>query len=98
LGRKIEIKMAKSEIVNAGKAGVPGAASSWFSRNWQALRSFYGEVRNEMRRVTSPSWKEVRATTTVVIITVFIFGLFFFAVDGVLRVSLDALIRHLAGR
>jgi preprotein translocase subunit SecE len=35
----------------------------------------------EMRRVTWPSWKQVRATTVVVIIAVFVFAAYFFVVD-----------------
>ena len=35
----------------------------------------------EMRRVTWPSWKQVRATTLVVIITVFLFAAYFRLVD-----------------
>ena len=32
-----------------------------------------------------PSWKEVRATTTVVVITVFIFGVYFFLIDNLIQ-------------
>jgi len=45
------------------------------------IKTFYNDVRNEMRKVTAPSWKEVRATTTVVVITVFIFALYFAVID-----------------
>jgi preprotein translocase subunit SecE len=45
------------------------------------IRAFYNDVRSEMRKVTAPSLKEVRATTTVVVITVFIFGLYFAVID-----------------
>jgi len=45
------------------------------------IRSFYNDVRSEMRKVTAPTFKEVRATTTVVVITVFIFGLYFAVID-----------------
>jgi preprotein translocase subunit SecE len=38
-------------------------------------------VRGEMRKVTAPSWKEVQATTTVVVITVFLFALYFAVID-----------------
>jgi preprotein translocase subunit SecE len=48
------------------------------------IKSFYGDVRNEMRKVTTPTRKEVEATTIVVIITVFIFGVYFWVVDSVL--------------
>ena len=44
-------------------------------------RSFFSDVRNEMRKVTFPSTKEVRATTLVVIITVFVFALYFWLID-----------------
>ena len=47
----------------------------------ERIRSFYNDVRTEMRKVTAPTLKEVRATTTVVVITVFIFGLYFAVID-----------------
>jgi preprotein translocase subunit SecE len=52
---------------------------------WPArLKSYYEDLRMEMRRVTWPSWKQVRATTSVVIATVFAFAVYFFLVDLVL--------------
>jgi preprotein translocase subunit SecE len=50
---------------------------SWPDR----IKSFYNDVRTEMRKVTAPTWKEVQATTTVVVITVFIFALYFAVID-----------------
>jgi preprotein translocase subunit SecE len=51
-------------------------------KGWpERIRTFYNDVRSEMRKVTAPSLKEVRATTTVVVITVFIFGLYFAVID-----------------
>ena len=35
----------------------------------------------EMKRVTWPPWKQVRATTVVVIVAVFAFAAYFFLVD-----------------
>ncbi len=61
-------------------------------------KSFLNEVRNEMRKVTTPSRKEVQATTTVVIITVFIFAAYFWAVDTIIGHSLDWAFRTLSGR
>jgi len=40
-------------------------------------------LRLEMRRVTWPAWKQVRATTGVVIAAVFVFSAYFFVVDTV---------------
>ncbi len=58
------------------------------------IKSFYGDVRNEMRKVSTPNRNEVKATTTVVIITVFIFGVYFWIVDGVIGKSLDWIFRY----
>jgi len=47
-------------------------------------RLFLSEVRNELKRVTWPSQKEVYATTVVVILTSAFFGIYLFALDAVL--------------
>ena len=47
-------------------------------------KAFLSDVRNEMRKVTFPNRKEVQATTTVVIITVILFGIYFFVIDQVI--------------
>jgi len=51
----------------------------------ERIKSFYNDVRTEMRKVTAPSWQEVQATTTVVVITVFIFALYFAIIDYVIQ-------------
>jgi len=45
------------------------------------IKNYVDDLRSEMRRVTWPSWKQVRATTVVVIVAVFAFAAFFFVVD-----------------
>jgi preprotein translocase subunit SecE len=47
----------------------------------ERARVFLSEVRNELKRVTWPSQKEVYATTIVVILTSMFFGLYLFALD-----------------
>jgi len=69
--------------------GVVGTIRSWPER----VQGFYRDVRTEMKKVSTPSMKEVRATTTVVIIAVFLFGLFFFLVDSVMSRTVDELFR-----
>ena len=51
---------------------------------WQRTGEFLTEVRNEMKRVTWPSQREVYATTVVVILTSAFFGLYLFLLDQVL--------------
>ena len=56
---------------------VKGAAGGRLER----MRLFLSEVRNELKRVTWPSQKEVYATTVVVILTSVFFGLYLFILD-----------------
>jgi preprotein translocase subunit SecE len=48
---------------------------------FERMRVFLSEVRNELKRVTWPSQKEVYATTVVVIVTSIFFGLYLFILD-----------------
>ena len=49
---------------------------------WPAqTKNYFEELQGEMRRVTWPSWKQVRATTLVVIGAVFAFAAYFAVVD-----------------
>jgi len=56
---------------------VKEAAGGRFER----MRLFLSEVRNELKRVTWPSQKEVYATTVVVILTSIFFGVYLFVLD-----------------
>ena len=47
-----------------------------------------------MKKVTAPSFKEVRATTAVVIVTVFLFAAYFWAVDLVIGRGIDSVFRY----
>ena len=47
----------------------------------ERARVFLSEVRNELKRVTWPSQKEVYATTVVVILVSIFFGLYLFVLD-----------------
>jgi preprotein translocase subunit SecE len=52
----------------------------------ERARLFLSEVRNELKRVTWPSQKEVYATTVVVILTSAFFGIYLFVLDlGITR-------------
>jgi preprotein translocase subunit SecE len=68
---------------------VRGAAGNRFERG----RLFLSEVRNELKRVTWPSQKEVYATTVVVIVTSVFFGLYLFALDSILLAVFQWILR-----
>jgi len=45
------------------------------------VKDYVQDLQMEMRRVTWPNWKQVRATTGVVIAAVFAFAAYFWVVD-----------------
>ena len=76
-----QVKPAPVRSVDGATRGIKG----W----WDNSRSFLTEVRNEMRRVTWPSRKEVYATTIVVIITSAFFGIYLFSLDMLLNAAVN---------
>ena len=51
-------------------------------KNWiESTRSYLGDIRSEMKRVTWPTKERVQSTTLVVIVSVFIFAAYFKIVD-----------------
>ena len=62
-------------------------ASAWPTQ----VKNYVDDLKLEMRRVTWPSWKQVRATTTVVIVAVFGFAAYFALVDQVIGTAIQKL-------
>ncbi len=68
-------------------------------RSWpERITGFYNDVRTEMKKVTAPGRKEVQGTTTVVIITVFLFAFFFWVVDLAISNSLERVLHYFSRR
>ena len=87
--------MAKIAAASASDAnGIGDRMKSWP----QQTKAFYNDVRTEMKKVTTPSRKEVQATTAVVIVTVFLFGAYFWVIDTVIGRGIDTILRHFAHR
>ena len=59
------------------------------------LAEFLKDVRSEMRKVISPTRAEVQATTTVVLITVFMFAAYFWLVDTIIGKGIESLLHSL---
>jgi preprotein translocase subunit SecE len=71
------------EITQREKRIMAGALEA--IKEWPiATKNYITELQNEMRKVTWPNAKQVRATTGVVIVTVFAFAGFFAIVDAIL--------------
>jgi preprotein translocase subunit SecE len=86
--------MAKSIAAAANENSLTGRLKSCPER----VKTFYNDVRTEMKKVTAPSFKDVQATTIVVIITVFLFGLYFWAVDNTIGSGINYLFKYLTHR
>lgn len=63
----------------------------------QRTKSYIDEIKAEMRRVSWPTWKQVRATTAVVIAAVFLFAAYFAVVDNVVSAVINRIINHFTG-
>jgi preprotein translocase subunit SecE len=88
--RKQESVMAKVATATSDERGIVGTLRQLPSRT----KGFLSDVRNEMRKVTFPSRKEVQATTVVVIITVIIFGVYFFVIDQAIGGGVQWVLHH----
>ena len=78
------LKVRNEETPGSGRPEAERQAPAWLLRLGEyprRFRQFLHEVRVEMRQVTWPTVDDVKATTVVVILTVFFFGFFLFAVD-----------------
>ena len=81
--------MSKSMVTASAENGITAKVASWPDK----VKTFYNDVRMEMKKVTTPSLKEVQATTVVVIITVFLFAAYFWLVDLVIGRGVDYMFR-----
>jgi preprotein translocase subunit SecE len=70
-----------------GRSGPPAWLSGpmgWGPRKIQELRTFFSEVKSELKKVTWPSKQEVYSTTVVVILTTVFFGFYLYGLDLVM--------------
>ena len=82
--------MAKAATMTRDERSLGGRLKQFPART----KGFLSDVRNEMRKVTFPNRKEVQATTVVVIITVILFGVYFFVIDHMIAPAVSWLLHH----
>jgi preprotein translocase subunit SecE len=77
--------MADREEITRGGSGEGGNAVSEFFRKLadypKRFRQFVHETRLELKHVSWPTMDDVKSTTLVVVVTIFVFGAFLFVVD-----------------
>ncbi len=57
------------------------AVTEYFGSRWNRLKSFFTDVRLEMKKVSWPTRKEITGTTIVVLFAVFFFGFYLGLLD-----------------
>ena len=62
----------------------------------QGIKDYVNDLKLEMRRVTWPNRKQVESTTTVVIISVFMFAGYFAVVDTLLSRGISRVLTFFA--
>jgi preprotein translocase subunit SecE len=77
--------MATAQLQEGDQGNFMQRAAAWPVE----IKDYFQDLQNEMRLVTWPTWKQVRSTTTVVIIAVFLFAAFFMVVDQVVESAIQ---------
>ncbi len=74
-----------------------GASSAswltWVPRKLSELKTFFVEVRSELKKVTWPGRQEVETTTLVVIVTTVFFGFYLYGLDILLSQLFTRILR-----
>jgi preprotein translocase subunit SecE len=65
---------------------------------WHQIRDYVSDVRVEMKRVTWPGKQEIYGTTVMVILTTFLFGIYFWVCDQIFSRAVTSTLRYLIGR
>ena len=77
-------KMDNDERSGPGLPSWGAGPVGWVVGKFRELKTFFAEVRSELKKVTWPSKEEVYSTTIVVIATTFFFGFYLFGLDLVM--------------
>jgi preprotein translocase subunit SecE len=74
-------KMEKGDQVSMGPPSWVSGSLGWGPRKFSELKTFFAEVKSELKKVTWPSRQEVYSTTIVVILTTVFFGFYLYGLD-----------------
>jgi preprotein translocase subunit SecE len=64
----------------------------------QQTKSYIDAIKAEMKQVSWPNWKQVRATTGVVIAATFLFAAYFWVVDNIVNAIVGRIIAYFTSR
>ena len=87
-------KTEKGEDDRPGPPSWLAGALAWGPRKVAELRSFFSEVRSELKKVTWPGRQEVYSTTLVVMATTVFFGFYLWGLDLVFSRILSQVLKR----
>jgi preprotein translocase subunit SecE len=73
--------MAEQASVRREEPSAMQAALEQTKGNWRQFTEYVAEVKIETRKVTWPGKQEIYGTTVMVVITTFLFGIYFWLCD-----------------
>ena len=85
--------MDKQETESTGSPSPLPPWLSWGPNKLKELKTFFVEVRSELKKVTWPGRDEVQTTTIVVIITTTLFGFYLYGIDHLLTKIFTRILR-----
>jgi preprotein translocase SecE subunit len=85
-------------MATANEAREDGKALAQAKGAWQAVAQYASEVKIETKRVTWPGLQEVYGTTVMVVLTTFIFGVYFYLLDLVFSHGVTGLLNSFLHR
>ena len=86
--------MEKDEVGSAGPPAWLAGPMGWGPRKFKELKTFFSEVRSELKKVTWPSKQEVYSTTIVVILTTVFFGFYLYGLDVIMSQVFTRVLRQ----
>jgi preprotein translocase subunit SecE len=75
-----------------------GEEVSFHKNLWQQIQQYVSDVRVEMKRVTWPGKQEVYGTTVMVILTTFLFGIYFYICDQAFLRAVSSVLKYFLHR
>jgi preprotein translocase subunit SecE len=87
-------RMEKDGDGSAGRPAWLTGPLGWGPRKIAELRTFFSEVKSELKKVTWPSKQEVYNTTIVVILTTVFFGFYLYGLDLVMSQVFTRILRQ----
>ena len=98
MGSKAAIEKGEQRSAKLQEPGALSNVTGGAMGIWTNFTRFLTDVRAEMRKVVTPTQKEVQATTSVVIVTTFLFGLFFWVVDMIFSRGVHQILTRLGAQ